>query len=122
MPGHFVGVPQGAPTSPLTSILTLKDFLTQKPSISYADDPIFYDKDDFNIKGDSNKGIIIHEQKSRFIKRDNIWLETLKYLGLEYNPFTDSLLGNTKKGSRLELTKNFRDEILKKFRPKATPS
>lgn len=122
MPGHFVGVPQGAPTSPLTSILTLKDFLTQKPSISYADDPIFYDKEDFDIKGDSNKGIIIHEQKSRFIKRDNRWLETLKYLGLEYNPFTDSLLGNTKKGSRLELTKNFRNEILKKFRPNATPS
>jgi hypothetical protein len=119
MPGHFVGVPQGAPTSPLTSILTLREFLTQVPSISYADDPIFYNENDFSVKGDPNKGIHIHEGKSRFIKRGGQWLETLKYLGMEYNPFTDTFSGNTRKGSRLELTREYRNKILDIFKPRA---
>jgi hypothetical protein len=60
----FKGVPQGAPTSPFLSILILKDFLTQVPSISYADDPIFYSNEDFVIKDDPEKGIILNEDKS----------------------------------------------------------
>jgi hypothetical protein len=66
MPGHFIGVPQGAPTSPFTSILLLiKNFLTQVCSISYADDPIFYSNEDFVIKEDLGLGIEINKDKSR---------------------------------------------------------
>jgi hypothetical protein len=61
----MTGVPQGAPTSPLTSILTLKKFLSQQPSISYADDPIFYNNEDFDIKDEPENGIRINEEKSR---------------------------------------------------------
>jgi len=60
----FTGVPQGAPTSPFLSILTLKDFLTQVPSVSYADDPIFYSDKDFEIKDDKENGIEINQEKS----------------------------------------------------------
>lgn len=59
------GTPQGSPISPLISILALKDFLSQKPSISYADDPIFYDQKPFEIKGEPEKGIELNEEKSQ---------------------------------------------------------
>jgi hypothetical protein len=61
---HYVGVPQGAPTSPLLAILTLKTFLTQQKSVSYADDPIFYGDSDFTIQDEPKAGIVINAEKS----------------------------------------------------------
>jgi hypothetical protein len=45
-------------------MLTLKDFLTQVPSISYADYPIFYSNKDFNIKDFPEHGINLNNEKS----------------------------------------------------------
>jgi len=56
------GVPQGAPTSPLLSILIIKDFLKQVPSISFADDPIFYSRRPFQIKDDPAIGVETHKE------------------------------------------------------------
>jgi len=58
------GVPQGAPTSPLLSNLSLRFFLSQQPSVSYADDPIFFGERKFEIAGDPYYNITIHEGKS----------------------------------------------------------
>lgn len=66
-----IGVPQGAPTSPLLAILILvKSFLVQEQSISYADDPIFYSNSDFEIKDEPIMGIRLHEGKSAWVKRE----------------------------------------------------
>ena len=61
---QFDGVPRGLPTSPIASIITLRQFLTQVDSISNADDPIFYSNKEFFIKEDADKGIIINKDKS----------------------------------------------------------
>jgi hypothetical protein len=62
--GSSFGVAQGSPISPLISILGLDKFLTQIPSISYADDPIFYYDHDFEIRDSKEQGIVIHQDKS----------------------------------------------------------
>jgi len=58
------GVPQGAPTSPFLSIITLKEFLSQQDSISYADDPVFFGDRPFVIHDDPKSGIVLHPEKS----------------------------------------------------------
>jgi len=61
---YIEGLPQGLGTSPLLAISALNDFLTQQPSVSYADDPIFYGNKDFKIKENSAIGIEMHPDKS----------------------------------------------------------
>ena len=61
--GQFDGLPQGAPTSPLLSILMLTEFSKQQTSIFYADDGIFASNKPFQIKDDPNLGINIHPGK-----------------------------------------------------------
>jgi len=94
VPNQFEGVPQGLPTSPLLSIITLKNFLTQVRSVSYADDPIFYDDKDFSITDEPDNGIVINKDKSGWVKRNGEWLKPLKFLGLTYHPPGPSLEGN----------------------------
>jgi len=52
------------------SMLVMKDFLQQVPSISYADDPIFYSDEPFVIKDDPEKGIIEATEKANWVKHD----------------------------------------------------
>lgn len=110
IPGQFEGVPQGLPSSPLLSILTLKKFLQQAPSVSYADDPIFYGNKDFQIK--DMEELKLNLSKSSWVKRDGKWLKPLKYLGLTYHPQDGSLHASTRKGSTLSLGKPFEKRIL----------
>jgi len=97
IPGGF---PQGAPSSPLLSILALKDFLSQQPSVSYADDPIFYSDKDFTIKDYPMDGIVINEEKSGWIKREGVWLKDLKFLGLVLTKDDLNLRASTRKGAK----------------------
>jgi hypothetical protein len=117
---YMIGLPQGAPTSPLLSILTLRRFLTQVPSVSYADDPIFHGNTEFEIRDSPKDGIVLNQEKSGWVKRNGIWMSPLKYLGITYNPYTDSLIASTRKGSTLELTKELRNRILDTFSKKST--
>jgi len=112
--GMMEGVPQGLPTSPITSILTLKEFLTQVPSVSYADDPIFYNDKEFVIKEDLNKGIKLNKSKSGWVRRNGEWLRPLKYLGLTYDPTLNSIKSSVRSGGDLLLSEDFRDKILSK--------
>jgi hypothetical protein len=113
---QFEGVPQGAPSSPLLAILPLRNFLLQQWSISYADDPIFYGDKPFEIKDQPEIGINLHPEKSSWVKWDGKWLKPLKYLGLEYNPWTNELVGKTR-GSSVKEVKidNQIFEMLSKF-------
>lgn len=95
--GACWGVPQGSPLSPLISILGLTTFLSQKFSISYADDPIFGDNEDFEIHGEEYEGIILHPDKSGWIRRGGTWLKPIKYLGLVYDAEKNILYKKSKK-------------------------
>jgi len=111
------GVPQGAPTSPFLSIITLKDFLSdqkdwkgkQVDSISYADDPVFFGDNPFTIKDDPKSGIILHPEKSGWVKYGGEWLKPLKFLGLEFDG--RELHANTRNGSKLLLTRDIKQAI-----------
>lgn len=98
------GTPQGANTSPLLTCMALKEFTEQRKSVFYADDGIFFSNEDFEVRGDENKGIIINREKSHWIRREGKWLRKIKFLGLEYDPWNDSLRGNTRSGSVLEFS------------------
>ena len=96
--GVSFGVPQGAPTSPLLSIMSLRHFLQQVPSVSYADDPIFYSDEDFKIRGMKKYGIVIHPEKSGWVKKEGKWRKKLTYLGLTYDPYRQVLYKKSKNG------------------------
>lgn len=116
-PYDVKGFPQGAPTSPLASICILGDFLTQAPSVSYADDPIFYGNQEFKIRDNPADGIILHPEKSGWVKKAGQWIKPLKFLGLVYNPVTGSISAQSnpilsKNKSTLELSRTKMLEII----------
>lgn len=77
------GTPQGAAHSPICSIYTLKNFLEQQESLSYADDPIFFGDAPFAIKEFKEEGIEINKDKTRWIKRNGEFQGDFKYLGIK---------------------------------------
>jgi len=62
IPGGF---PQGMPMSPFLSILALDNYLSQKDSTSYADDPLFYSNESFQVVDEPENGIINSPEKSK---------------------------------------------------------
>ena len=110
VPNQFDGLPQGAPTSPILSMIILKEFLQQQESLSYADDAVFFGDKEFTVKDDPNKGIILNLEKSGWVKYDGKWLKPLKFLGLKFDG--TKLKAETRKGSELELTELQRELLL----------
>jgi hypothetical protein len=108
----FQGVAQGSPTSPLLAILPLQ-VIKDKKIIQYADDGFIYGSSDVDtqlremIPKDS--GIKINEEKSGWVKRNNIWVKPLKFLGLEFDGIT--LKAKTRKGADLILDQKRLDLI-----------
>jgi hypothetical protein len=105
---------QGSPLSPLLSVLTLivLDELEEHniKYIMYCDDGLLYsDKlNDFSTIAQSildkhNIGAYFAMSKSKWVKRNNEWLSVLKLVGLEYNPWTDTLSASTRNGATLKL-------------------
>lgn len=108
----FGNLPQGSPLSPLLTILTMKPFLSQQTSISYADDPIFFSEEDFKVYDQPPNGLVIHEDKSFWVKREGKWLAPLKYLGLIYDAATETLSSKTRFHQRsLTLDKSFLEKV-----------
>jgi hypothetical protein len=108
------GFPQGGSLSPLLSILpVLLDAELERLEIgivSYCDDGILYgDKmNNFlellqSLLDDKDTGVKCHLDKSGWVKKDNVWLKPLKFVGLLYEPFEDILSACTRKGSRLPM-------------------
>lgn len=46
---------------------------------------------------------IFEKEGSSYIKKDGVWLKPLKFLGIVYNPFTQTMSSDTKKGAKLEM-------------------
>lgn len=97
------GMPQGFPTSPFMSMLSLRSFLTQQTSISYADDPVFFGDSEFEIKACGPANQEISKEKSNWIKKDGVWLTPLKFLGIEYDGKANTLSAKTRNGATLSV-------------------
>jgi len=85
------GVPQGAPTSCSLATLALRWLERQYKIIIYADDVIYCPKsaDSDPVKDLNNElyGIELNEKKSRWAKRNGVWLvDSIKFLGIRYYP------------------------------------
>jgi len=83
------GVPQGAPTSCSIATLALRGIEEKLDVIIYADDIIYFpsssDVDPVKDLSDPDRGLIINEDKSRWIKKDGVWLvDSFKFLGIRY--------------------------------------
>lgn len=118
------GVPQGAPTSPLLSIIALiRTVLAKDITKMYADDGVKASSEDNWKPFKSNDefweetGIKVHPDKSGWVKKDGKWLKPLKFLGLEYHGDTDTLLASTRKGSRIPVPDSIRTYMAESSNP-----
>lgn len=107
----FIGLPQGLNTSPILSILTLKEWSDELKKqginlIMYADDGLMYSDQPFDPPMEK-----LNKDKSKWVRRNGNWLRDLDFLGLKYIPEIDLLCGNTRKGSQL----SFKTDQLKLF-------
>jgi hypothetical protein len=78
------GVPQGSPISPFLSILAIKDYLSQRDSVNYADDQVFFENVEFAVKDNPEIGLVHSPDpnKTRWVMKDGKWLDNgLKFLG-----------------------------------------
>jgi len=87
------GVPQGAPTSCSLATLALRFIEDKRDVVIYADDIIFFpnklesEHDPAWVLEDSSMGIRCNKDKSRWLKKDGVWLvESFKFLGIRYYP------------------------------------
>jgi len=87
------GVPQGAPTSCSLATLALRFIEEKRDVVIYADDIIFFpnklesEHDPAWVLEDSSMGVRCNKEKSRWLKKDGIWLvDSFKFLGIRYYP------------------------------------
>lgn len=112
---YYKGLPQGSPLSPLLSITVLYTTLLHKAKhVMYADDGFFYGEGlEYGLIQSIKKGtpvmdfvnVHIHPDKSGFVKQNGQWLKPFKFLGLTYDPFTDTLKASTRNGASLVFDK-----------------
>lgn len=116
----FQGVPQGMPMSPFLSILAIKDYLKQVDSVNYADDQVFFSKNNFSLKDEPSNGIIHSTEKCKWVKLDGLWLQDgLKFLGFKLNKdweFTSETRKGIKAGIHDYLLKIYSNEGIKRLR------
>jgi len=101
----YIGLPQGAPTSPFLSILALDYLLKEEKStedeVRYADDGLKMRNQEIELKQseEMNQANVVYEMsKSGDIKKEGIWKKELKFLGLIYNGVTKQLRADTRDG------------------------
>lgn len=121
------GIPQGLATSPFVACMTLWNLCKawKNKLIMYMDDGLLYgeisDKLLFNFKLSCIlEGTEVSDEKSGWIKRNGKWLKPLKFLGIEYDPRTETIRGATRNGSNFEVKVN--QEELKEVLAKARSS
>jgi hypothetical protein len=99
-----VGVPQGAATSPIFANIVIKKLYDMlQDLVGYADDAIRMQKVFDHMKIDFPHLGLFEKPGGQYVKLNGKWLKPLKFLGLVYDPFTDTLRSDTKKGAKLEM-------------------
>jgi len=113
----LIGTAQGSPLSPFLAAIALNELEKHLPEgveiLLYADDGLFYGPGlpDWINSGDMVKfmkafGFTIHPEKSGWVKRWDVWVKDLKFLGLTYVGTQDLLKASTRKGSTLIMNKH----------------
>jgi hypothetical protein len=108
------GLPQGYALAPLLSVIStiVLDEIKSKGihNILYCDDGLFYSDENKDFMGIAQEvldkhgvGAYFNLNKSRLIKENGTWLSKLKFVGLEYDPFTDVMSASTRNGATLKL-------------------
>jgi len=105
------GVPQGASTSCSLSTLAIEhvtDKLNNEDlgiTVMYADDGIMFSNTEEYVQSTidelSKSGSSVSLEKSKWLKKNGEYLGTLKFCGLKYNPISEILSAETRKGSKL---------------------
>jgi hypothetical protein len=106
------GVPQGLGTSPFISTFMTDTYLKDLKNnlIMYMDDGILFAKspqemtklrkildEKLNVMG-----LEIAPEKSKYSKKSNKWLDTIKFLGLRYLPESDTFMSDTRSGTKVQ--------------------
>jgi hypothetical protein len=69
--------------------------------VAYADDSVVFSDHPIRTKAPADTGIVIHKDKTGYVKHAGNWVKPLKFLGLEFDGKQFS--AHTRKGSRLVL-------------------
>ena len=93
---YYYGVPQGFNQSPILSTISLLSFLLTPENnehvIQYADDGlIFSPQAEIMLQSPAGSGITTKAAASGWVKQNNVWKKPLHFLGLEYNPWTQTI-------------------------------
>lgn len=89
----YRGVVQGSNIAAYLGLIMLEDLgvykLKKGKYIGYADDGLLYGDspevlEEWKSKLDENKGVVMKEAKSRWIKYEGMWLHNLKFVGKEF--------------------------------------
>jgi len=106
------GVPQGLGTSPFISTFMTDTYLEELKNnlIMYMDDGILFAKSPQEMTKLRNvlatqlekMGLAIAPEKSKYVKKSNKWLESIKFLGLRYLPESDTFMSDTRSGTKVQ--------------------
>lgn len=108
------GVPQGLGTSPLLSTYMTDTYLYELGRrgnlLMYMDDGILFAENSKQLEevrkeleeGLSNLGLEIEPKKTKILKQDNEWIEDLKFLGLKYLYKENTLMSETRSGTKVK--------------------
>jgi len=111
----YKGVPQGLGTSPFISTFLTDTYLYElgndyKALIMYMDDGILF----ASCKAEMERlikrlkellgamGLEIAPEKSKYVKVDGKWLDSIRFLGLRYLPESNTFMSDTRSGTQIE--------------------
>jgi len=113
------GVPQGLGTSPFLSTFITDTYLYElgtdrKALIMYMDDGILFARNKAEMEKTITRlkellnaiGLEIAPEKSRYVKVDNKWLDSVKFLGLRFLPEENTIMSDTRGGTKIRFPMN----------------
>jgi len=108
------GVPQGLNTSPFISTFLTDVYLSRlgtdrKALIMYMDDGVLFADSKAQmgqyIRSLRNLlkeiGLELAEEKSKYVKENGVWKDSLRFLGLRYLPESDQIMSDTRSGTKM---------------------
>jgi hypothetical protein len=113
------GVPQGLGTSPFLSTFLTDTHLyelgtEQKALIMYMDDGILFARNKAEMEKIiarlkellSTMGLEIAPEKSRYVKVEGKWLDSVRFLGLRFLPDENTIMSDTRSGTKVKFPMN----------------